>query len=239
MTCSGAMLDSLIPPVLRRRGQAARWLARFTALMLAAGCALVAAADAVADTAIAPYTRLLQAHVKPGVVNGIRLHLVDYAGVKADPDYTQALADFAAATLDRLGTDTERLAFWTNAYNLMAIKAVVDRYPVKSITDGGNLLWPIWKKKVGAGGGGEDDLDDIEHGILRTFLEPRVHFAIVCASLSCPDLRREPYDGARLRAQLADAAAIFLANPTKGLQPGPDGTTARVSSIFKWFADDF
>jgi hypothetical protein len=83
-------------------------------------------------------------------------------------------------------------------------------------------------------------LDDIEHGILRKeFREPRVHFAIVCASLSCPDIRSEPFQGARLNAQLADAAATFLANPTKGLEPGPDGKTARVSSIFKWFADDF
>lgn len=63
--------------------------------------------------------------------------------------------------------------------------------------------------------------------------------AIVCASLSCPDLRTEPYVADRLEAQLADAGRRFLANPTKGLQPGADGRTARVSAIFKWFADDF
>lgn len=63
--------------------------------------------------------------------------------------------------------------------------------------------------------------------------------AIVCASLSCPDLRVEPYGAERLDAQLADAARRFLANPTKGLQPGADDRSARVSAIFKWFADDF
>src|SRR5207253_925131 len=68
---------------------------------------------------------------------------------------------------------------------------------------------------------------------------PRVHFAIVCASLSCPDLRLEPYEASRLESQLDEQVAAFLSNPTKGLQPGPDGKTARVSSIFKWFAGDF
>jgi hypothetical protein len=77
-------------------------------------------------------------------------------------------------------------------------------------------------------------------GILRPrFREPRVHFAIVCASLSCPDLRREPYLGGGLDAQLAHATREFLANPTKGVEPAPEGRTAKVSSIFKWFAGDF
>ena len=66
-----------------------------------------------------------------------------------------------------------------------------------------------------------------------------MHFAIVCASLSCPDLRTEPYDPARLDAQLDAQAAAFLSNATKGLRPGPEGRTARASSIFKWFAGDF
>lgn len=66
-----------------------------------------------------------------------------------------------------------------------------------------------------------------------------MHFAIVCASLSCPDLRPEPFEAARLAGQLDGQVAAFLSNPTKGLQPGHDGRTARVSSIFKWFARDF
>jgi Protein of unknown function, DUF547 len=117
---------------------------------------------------------------------------------------------------------------------------VVDRYPLRSIKDGGTLLQSIWKRKVGTVGGREYALDEIEHDILRArHREPRVHMAIVCASLSCPDLRTEPYVADRLDAQLADAARRFLANPTKGVQPGSDGRTARISLIFKWFADDF
>src|SRR5262249_41550332 len=105
---------------------------------------------------------------------------------------------------------------------------------------GGSLLRPIWKRKIGAVGGTEYSLDEIEHGILRkAFKEPRVHLAIVCASLSCPDLRAEPYVAAGLEAQLDEQAAPFLPNPTKGLAPGQDGRTARVSVIFRWFAADF
>jgi uncharacterized membrane protein YdjX (TVP38/TMEM64 family) len=233
-------LVSLIPRVLRRRSQTAGEFLRSVVVVVAAGGLLVASGEPAAAMDSEAYARLVKAHVRSGTVNGIRLHLVDYNAVKTDPAYAQALADFAEAKLDRLGTEADRLAFWANAYNLLAIKAVLDRYPVQSIKDGGSLLRSIWKKKVGTVAGQAYALDDIEHGILRKeFPEPRVHFAIVCASLSCPDLRLEPYQAARLNAQLADAAATFLANTTKGLQPGPDGKTARVSSIFKWFADDF
>ncbi len=186
------------------------------------------------------YARLLAAHVRPGTVDGIQLALVDYQAVKADPAYQRALADLAAARPETFATRAERFAFWINAYNLLTIKAVIDQYPTRSIRDGGTLLRPIWKKKVGVAGGRELALDDIEHGILRPeFKDPRVHVAIVCASLSCPDLRREPYDPARLDAQLDDQARRFLGNPTKGVRLGPDPRTARVSSIFKWFREDF
>jgi len=232
-------LASLTPgaPRTPRHGLGER--IRTAVTMLAVGGVLASVMAAVAESDSAAYARLLEAHVRPGTVSGIRLHLVDYTAVKADPTYTRALADFAEAKPDRLEGEPARLAFWVNAYNLLAIKAVIDRYPVKSIKDGGSLLQSIWKKKVGTVAGREYALDEIEHGILRKTPEPRVHFAIVCASLSCPDLRREPYQGQHLQAQLADAAASFLANPTKGLEAGPDGKTARVSSIFKWFAGDF
>ena len=186
------------------------------------------------------YARLLAAHVRPGTITGTTLNLVDYAAVKSDPSYAQALGDLAAAQPEALGTASDRFAFWANAYNLLAIKAVVDRYPVASIKDGGGLLRPIWKQPIGEVAGKPYALDDVENGILRKeFHEPRVHFAIVCASVSCPDLRAEPYDGSSLEAQLDDQTRRFLANPRKGLLPGPDGKTAQVSSIFKWFRDDF
>ncbi len=188
----------------------------------------------------AAYARLLEAHVRPGTVTGIQLNLVDYEALKTDPDYTKALDELAAARPEALGSEAARFAFWVNAYNLLAIKAVVDRYPVKSIRDGGGWLTSIWKTKVGVAAGRERALDEIEHEILRReFREPRVHFAIVCASLSCPDLRREPYTAEGLEAQLDDATRSFLANSTKGLALDGSRRSARVSMIFKWFAVDF
>lgn len=186
------------------------------------------------------YAKLLQAHVRPGTINGIRLHLVDYPSLKEDPNYAKALTEFAMAEPEAFTTDAERFAFWVNAYNLLAIKVVIDQYPTESIRDGGSLFRSIWKKKIGGVAGSEYALDDIEHGILRKgFQEPRVHFAIVCASLSCPDLRTEPYVAERLDAQLDDAIRTFLQNPTKGLLPGRDGQPPKVSRIFKWFRQDF
>jgi len=138
------------------------------------------------------YHRLLARHVAPGVIDGISSTLVDYGALRADPDYARALDDFAAADPAHMSR-AERFAFRINAYNLTAIRTVVDRYPMQSIKDGGNLLFPIWKKKVATVAGTQRSLDGVEHGILRPeFGDPRVHFAIVCASLSCPDLRAEP-----------------------------------------------
>ncbi len=229
------VLVSLIPRWLARRSRLAGELLRsglITALLAGALPGVAAADDA--------YARLLKAHVRPGVSGGIRLNLVDYRAVKADPAYALALAALAGARVESLASDAERQAFWINAYNLLAIKAVLDQYPTPSIKDGGTLFSPIWKKSIGAVGGTPYSLDAIEHGILRkAFKEPRVHFAIVCASRSCPDLRPEPFEAARLGAQLDGQTAAFLSNPTKGLEPGHDGRTARVGSIFKWFAGDF
>jgi hypothetical protein len=132
------------------------------------------------------------------------------------------------------------MAFWINAYNLLAIKMVVEHYPLASIRDAGSFLWPVWKKTAGLVGGNAYSLDEIEHDILRgRFHDPRVHFAIVCASVSCPDLRVEPYDAASLDAQLEDAARAFLANPAKGLVANQAAASVSVSSIFRWFGADF
>ena len=229
------VLISLIPRWLQRRSRLAGDLLKAAVIAALLGAALPA--DAAENDA---YARLLKAHVRPGTVSGIRLALVDYRAVKADPAYAQALNALAESRPDALTSDAERIAFWVNAYNLAAIKAVLDQYPTRSIKDGGSLLSSIWKKKVATVARTVYSLDDIEHGILRkAFREPRVHFAIVCASLSCPDLPAEPFDAARFDAQLDQQAAAFLSNATKGLKPGADGKTARVSSIFKWFAGDF
>lgn len=190
------------------------------------------------------YALLLERHVRPGKIGPVALHVVDYKAIAADPAYPRALADLAGtdpAVVGEGATDAATaMAFWINAYNLLAIKMVLDHYPVESIRDAGNFLWPVWKREAGTVAGRACTLDEIEHSILRPrFGDPRVHMAIVCASVSCPDLRREPYEGARLDEQLDDAARRFLSNPAKGLAVDDAAEKVALSSIFRWFSDDF
>ena len=137
-------------------------------------------------------------------------------------------------------TKAEQLAYWINAYNAFTVKLIVDHYPVESIKDIKkgipfvNSVWDIDFIKI------EDatySLTNIEHGILRKwFEEPRIHFAINCASISCPRLRTEAFTAEKLEAQLTDQAMYFLANPIKN-KIAKD--KIEISKIFKWFAKDF
>jgi hypothetical protein len=136
------------------------------------------------------------------------------------------------------------LALWINAYNAFTVKLILSRYPdIESIKD----IPRRWKRRDWLVGGERYSLDHIEHKILRKeFEEPRIHFAIVCASKSCPDLVAEAYVADRLDVQLTRAARNFLADPNKGFQAqredrGSRGYRYRVflSSIFKWFRKDF
>jgi hypothetical protein len=185
---------------------------------------------------LAPLDGLLHRHVHPGATRGIPLNRVDYAAWAADPDYPKALDAFARFDPAGLSSRSERLAFWIDAYNLLAIRTVIDTGVTGSIKDAGSFFSPVWKRPAGAVGGETYSLDRIEHQILRPLGEPRIHLAIVCASLSCPDLRPEAYTPDRLGAQLDDQARRFLANPAKGMAGTGD---VRVSKIFDWFEADF
>lgn len=203
-----------------------------------AGLMLVLAANAsAAEPDWQRYGEVLAAHVAPGERNGVKLALVDYAALKADPRFAAVVEMVQAWPLAQLATPQERLAFHINAYNILALQTVAAHWPLDSIKDVGHLLKPVWKRPAGKLDGQTVSLDDIEHGILRKLGEPRMHLAIVCASVSCPDLRAEPYTAARLDAQLDDQATKFLANDGKGLRL--DGDTAHVSKIFDWFGGDF
>ncbi|MBF0623877.1 MAG: DUF547 domain-containing protein [Magnetococcales bacterium] len=183
------------------------------------------------------YAGLLQRHLTRNTVQGIELAWVDYAGLGGDPGFKalgQRLADFPVA---QLADRREQLAFHINGYNVLAMGLVVDNHPLRSLKDLGNWLRPVWKRPAGRLGGREVTLHEVEHDILRRLGEPRIHAAIVCASLSCPDLRAEPFTAARLEEQLEDQMRRFLANPAKGLRM--ENGQVRVSRIFDWFAEDF
>jgi hypothetical protein len=197
--------------------------------------ALLPAAARAFDEAL--YARLLARHTV--AVSDVASTRVDYAALRGSPDWQALVASLAASDPARLGSRAERLAFWIDAYNVLAIDVVRRHYPVAGIREIGSFLSPVWKKPAGTIGGRSYSLDAIEHEILRPLGEPRIHGAIVCASLSCPPLRREPYRAAELEAQLDDNVRRWLADPRKGLRVEREGETVHLSPIFDWFEQDF
>lgn len=206
-----------------------RRLAAAPALLLA----LVRPASASGSFDADLWDALLAAHTRevPDAA-GVR---VDYGALRREPRWPALLESLAGAAPPEEAA--ARLAFWINAYNVLAIDVVVKGRPAESIRDLGSLLRPVWKRPAGSVAGRSATLDEIEHEILRPLGEPRIHAAIVCASVSCPSLRREAYRGEHLEAQLEDAVRRFLADPRKGSRLEADGL--RLSPIFDWFARDF
>jgi len=167
---------------------------------------------------------------------------VDYAALKTQMDstltpYLQTLDAARPASLDR----DERLALWINAYNAYTLKLVVDHYSVTNIrTIGGpSPDGTPFQRPVGPVADTVRTLDEIEHEIIRErFDEPRIHFALVCAAKSCPQLRREAYTAPRLDAQLDDQARRFLHAERKNQIPA-DNEAVALSRILKWYGSDF
>lgn len=183
------------------------------------------------------YNAILQQYVQPGNVGGTPLNFVHYARIKSDSRWPGVVNQVAQFPVAQLADRNERLAFYINAYNILAINLIVQNNPVRSINDLKQGDMTVWKRTAGTVGGREISLDELEHGIIRGMGEARIHFAVVCASVGCPDLRREAYMGAKLNAQLSDQTRSFLRNPAKGLRM--DGNVARVSKLFEWFRSDF
>jgi hypothetical protein len=194
-----------------------------------------AAAATAADALHATFTEVLARHVKAGVV--------DYTGLAKNA----AALDSYIQQLERArpGTGAVAFAYWINAYNAFTLRLILDHHPkIDSIKDISSS--DRWKAKRWKAGGRLISLDAIEHEILRPMGDPRIHFAINCASISCPDLRSEAYLPTRLDKQLDDATRRFLSSPSKGSGVatesaffGGENYILRVSKIFDWFEDDF
>lgn len=176
------------------------------------------------------YGGLLKKYVHKGVV--------DYGGFKKE----EARLDEYLKVLEKVNTESlsqkEKFAFYVNAYNAWTIKLILTGYPgIESIKDLGSLFKSPWKKKICRIDGKVITLDDIEHNILRPrFKDPRVHFAVNCASKGCPPLLAEPYTGSRLDKQLNHVTGAFINDPKRYRL---EGDTLFVSKIFKWFSEDF
>lgn len=186
------------------------------------------AADETVDNSL--YAALLSDYVNKGIV--------DYQGFKKEEKKLDAYLDILAAVDPEKLSRADRFAFYVNAYNAWTIKLILTGYPgLKSIKDLGSFFSSPWKKKICRINGEILTLDEIEHKILRpTFKDNRVHFAINCASKGCPKLISVPYEGPVLETQLNDVTRAFVNNRDKNYI---SGNTLYVSSIFKWFAEDF
>ncbi|MBA3269897.1 MAG: DUF547 domain-containing protein [Acidobacteria bacterium] len=190
------------------------------------------------DHGFAAYAELLRSVV--------REPRVDYAALKADRDrLDRVVGTFAGPSQSEEQTwaREQRMAFWINAYNALTLKAIVDHYPIRAGVftrlprNSIRQIDGVWTTLRWTVAGRTVTLDDIEHKILRpTFGDARVHFALNCASVSCPLLAGEPYRADTLDASLDTAARRYLASP-EGLRV--EASTLRVSSIFKWYGEDF
>lgn len=184
-------------------------------------------------------TEILAAHVRDG--------LVDYVALQSDERLDRYLAQLDSTRPESLASEAERLAYWINAYNAYTLKLVAEHYPVKSIHDigtGGRIIgWLIkrtpWDIRFAKVGGVEMTLNEIEHEVIRKrFAEPRIHFAIVCAAVSCPPLRSEAYFADRLDEQLDEQTRLFL-NDVRSNRYDLKRGLATLSPIFSWFSEDF
>jgi uncharacterized membrane protein YdjX (TVP38/TMEM64 family) len=174
--------------------------------------------------------QVLQQHVDD-------LGRVNYAALKADPTRLDAyIASLAQVNLNTLGRD-ERLALLINAYNAFTVRLIVDHYPVASIKDIPSA--DRWDSKRWNVGGNTWSLNDIEHEQIRpNFVEPRIHFALVCAARGCPPLKPHAYEAATLDAQLEAATRYVHAHPT-WLQYTAGSGTIRLTALYNWYGGDF
>ena len=190
------------------------------------------------------FNKLLQENVKDTKVK--------YQGFIDSVEFVNYLESLNNISPDDFNTwtDSQKIAFWINAYNAFTIKAIIDHYPIqRSFTLVGIFYAPknsilqipgVWKKLQFQAVGQNITLDHIEHGILRKeFNEPRIHAAINCASISCPDLRNEAYISDKIDKQLDDSSKNFVNSKTKGVLIDKNKNKIKVSKIFKWFGDDF
>ncbi len=190
------------------------------------------------DHSHAAWTRILSRFV--------RAEKVDYTGLhqRGRPDLEAYLRELSAVCRDAPAhwSRPQRLAYWINTYNASTVKLVVDHHPIKSIRSIGLLPFAAFRERFISRGGAEGErisLDTIENDLLRKQIgDPRIHFALVCASVSCAALRPEAYRAADIDRQLDEAAFAFLADRTKN-RIDPDSGAVQLSPVFRWYQSDF
>ena len=212
-----------------------RWLVVITTLL-----APVSAADRKPfDHDYAAWDSIAKNHVRwlPDNVQS----RVDYAGIKKDgASLVRVLGELSAVSESEFDKwdKSQQMAFLINAYNALTVHLILTKYPdLRSIKDLGGIFESPWKREFFTLLGAQHHLDWIEHEMLRArYQDPRIHTAIVCASIGCPALRPEAYTAPRLDTQLEDGMRRFVSDKTRNRYR--EGKL-EVSSIFKWFREDF
>ena len=192
------------------------------------------------DHTHAVFTTLLKKHVV--VVDGGKVSQVKYAELKKDQPqlktYLETLSKVSGSEFDGW-SKPQRMAFLINAYNGYTLELILQNYPVKSIKDIGGVFDNRWKRKFFKLLGQDSFLDKIEHDTLRkpgAYNEPRVHFAVNCASIGCPPLREEAFTADKLNTQLEEQAVRFLSDRSRNRYANGK---LEVSMIFNWFKEDW
>jgi len=189
----------------------------------------------------ADWTELLEQNISP--INKGHSTAVDYAAFKNQESELQAyldkLGEVSRADFDAWSKE-KQLAFLINAYNAWTVEFILTKYPdLKSIKDLGSLFNSPWDKEFIPLLGKTVSLNDIEHGLIRgskRYNDPRIHFAVNCASIGCPALREEAYTAAKLEQQLEQQTERFLTDSSRNYIKG---NSIYLSSIFKWYSEDF
>ncbi|MEO1035367.1 MAG: DUF547 domain-containing protein [Pseudomonadota bacterium] len=187
------------------------------------------------------WDRLLTEHVV--AIGDGNATAADYAGFAKERaalgDYLNALASVDKSTFDGWAKN-DQLAFLINVYNAWTVELILTEYPdLDSIRDLGSIFSSPWKKEIVNLFGDKVSLDHVEHTLIRgsgRYNEPRIHFAVNCASVGCPALAEEAFVGSKIDQQLDDATQRFLRDRSRNRL---NGNKLEVSSIFKWYRGDF
>lgn len=216
----------------------------FACGLIAAIFGLFAWGSAKAAIDDAAFDRLLGRYVVQSQDGVNRVRYADWKASKPDVAALEAyIKGIEATPISKLSRDAQ-FAAWANLYNAITIRVILRSYPVKSIRDiksTGSLspkaLLGPWETKVATIEGKKYSLDEIEHSTLRAkFKDPRVHYAVNCASFGCPNLQTKAWRAATLSADLDAAARAYIGNP-RGVSITADGL--QLSGIYDWFKSDF
>ena len=202
---------------------------------------IYSAVSVAQETLHQPWQTLLAQHVKP--INNGHSSQVDYAGMKMERTQLKAyLAALGSVDKDVFAqwSAPKKLAFLINAYNAWTVEFILTAYPdLASIKDLGSFFSSPWSKKFIPLLGETRSLDNIEHQLIRgdnKYGDPRIHFAVNCASIGCPALREEAYSAEKLEQQLNEQTVRFLTDTSRNRF---NDSSMELSAIFKWYGDDF